>query len=356
MGWSSPVILGKNVWLTTAKADGTAQYAVALDRDSGKVVHDVKVFDTPKPPYFFLKDYNSHASPTPVVEEGRVYVHFGSAGTACLNADTGKVLWTNRELPCNHWRAPGSSPIIWKDLLIVAFDGYDKQYVAALYKDTGKVAWRTDRTINYRTDNGDLKKAYSTCLVLDVGGTPQVVSSAAAGTEAYDAKTGKPIWKVEYPGMNGATPPQWANGMLYLTSGHTATLYAVDPRGSGDVTKTHVKWTIKSAPSRAAPIVKDDLLLMVNDSGFATGHDAISGKELWRRRLAGKMWYSSPVVADGHLYICDREGKCHVLTGEREGKVVATNALEGGIQATPAVAGKSLYIRTDRYLYRIEQK
>ncbi|MGL4554947.1 MAG: PQQ-binding-like beta-propeller repeat protein, partial [Gemmataceae bacterium] len=117
-GWSSPVVLGKNVWLTTAKEDGTAQYAVAVDRETGKVTHDVKVFDTPKPPYFFIKDYNSHASPTPAVEPGRVYAHFGSSGTACLDADTGKVLWTNRDLPCNHWRAPGSSPVLSGELLI----------------------------------------------------------------------------------------------------------------------------------------------------------------------------------------------------------------------------------------------
>ncbi|MGL4554921.1 MAG: PQQ-binding-like beta-propeller repeat protein, partial [Gemmataceae bacterium] len=236
------------------------------------------------------------------------------------------------------------------------FDGYDKQYVAALHKDTGKVAWRTDRTIDYKTDNGDLKKAYSTCLVLDAGPAPQVISSAAAGTEAYDLKTGKPRWKVEYPGMNAATPPQAANGLVYLTSGHTKTLYAVDPTGSGDVTKTHVRWTIKTAPSRPAPIVLGDLLLLVNDDGFATGHDAKTGKELWRRRLPGKAWYSSPVVAGGHLYVCDRDGKCHVVTADREGKVVAANQLDGTIEATPAVADKSLYVRTDRWLYRIGQK
>jgi outer membrane protein assembly factor BamB len=355
-GWSSPVILGKNVWLTTARDDGTAQYAVAIDRDSGKVVHDVKVFDTPKPPYFFKEGFNSHASPTPVVEDGRVYVHFGSAGTACLDPDTGKILWANRDLPCDHFRAPGSSPILWKDLLIVAFDGHDQQYVAALFKDTGKVAWRTDRTVDYKTKDGDLKKAYSTATVIDVGGKPQLVSSCAAGTVAYDPKGGKELWKVEYAGMNAATPPLYAHGLVYITSGHTAMLYAVDPTGAGNVTKTNVKWSVRSAPSRCAPIVLGDLLLMVNDGGFASGHDATTGKELWRRRLFGKNWYSSPIVADGHLYICDRDGKCHVLTADREGKLVATNALEGGIQATPAVAGKSLYIRTDKYLYRIEQK
>lgn len=359
-GWSSPVVLGKQIWLTTAKDDGTAQWAVALDRDTGKVIHDIKVFDTPKPPYFFIKDYNSHASPTPVVEPGRVYVHFGSAGTACLDSNTGKILWTNRDLPCNHFRAPGSSPILWKDSLLVAFDGFDLQYVAALDKNTGKLVWKTDRSVNYegvnKSNNGDLKKAYSTISVIEVDGKAQAISSGAAGTVSYDPGSGKELWKVEYPGMNAATPPLFAHGVVYITSGHSSKLYAVDPKGSGNVTKTHVKWDISNAPSRPAPIVLGDLLLLVSDKGFASGHDASTGKELWRRRLTGGNFYSSPIVAGGHLYICDRDGKCHVLTADREGKIVATNKLEGGIEATPAVAGKSLLIRTSKYLYCIGEK
>src|SRR5262249_13816953 len=159
-GWSSPVVLGQQIWLTTARDDGKEQWAVCVGRDSGKILHDVKVFDTPRPPYFFMPGYNSHASPTPVVEEGRVYVHFGSAGTACLDTGTGKVLWSRRDLPCDHWRAPGSSPILWKDLLFLTFDGHDRQYVAALDKATGKTVWQTDRSLDYKTDDGDLKKAY----------------------------------------------------------------------------------------------------------------------------------------------------------------------------------------------------
>lgn len=355
-GWSSPVVLGKNIWLTTAKEDGTAQYAVAIDRDSGKVVHDIKVFDTVKPPYFFIKEYNSHASPTPVVEAGKVYVHFGSTGTACLDAESGKILWTNRELRCDHWRAPGSSPILWNDLLLVAFDGHDVQYVAALHKDTGKLAWRTDRSVDYKTTNGDLKKAYSTVSVIDVEGQPQAVSSCAAGTVAYDPQSGKELWKVEYAGMNAATPPLFAFGLVYITSGHTSKLYAVDPKGSGNVSKTNIKWELSNAPSRPAPILLGDLLFLVNDKGFASGHDAATGKEIWRRRLMGSNFYSSPVIAGGHLYICDRDGKCHVLNANREGELVATNTLEGGIEATPAIAGKSLYIRTGKFLYRFEKK
>jgi outer membrane protein assembly factor BamB len=354
-GWSSPVVLGKQIWLTTARADGTKQWVVAVDADSGKVIHDLPLFENAKPPYTFLKDANSHASPTPVVEPGRVYAHFGSIGTACIEAESGKVLWRNTELKCDHWRAPGSSPILWNDLLIVAFDGYDRQFIVAFFKDTGKIAWKKERSIDYKTDNGDLKKAYSTAKVIEVEGQAQLISSAAAGSVAYNPKDGSEIWKIEYPGMNAATPPQYAHGLVYITSGHTAKLYAVDPRGKGNISESHVRWSLASAPSRPAPIVLGELLFMVNDSGIATAHDAKTGKEIWRKRLTGKSFYSSPIVAGGHLYVCDRDGKCHVLTADREGKLVATNTLEGGIEATPAVMGKSLLIRTSKYLYRIEK-
>jgi outer membrane protein assembly factor BamB len=355
-GWSSPVVLDKQVWLTTATATGTKQWAVALDLDTGKVLHDVLLFENAKPPYTFLPDANSHASPTPVIEPGRVYVHFGSIGTACLDTQTGKEVWRNTELKCNHWRAPGSSPILWKDLLLVALDGYDVQFVVAFDKKTGKIAWKTPRSIDYKTTNGDLKKAYSTCTVIDVDGKAQLISSTAGGTVAYDPQDGKELWKVEYAGMNAATPPLYAHGLVYLTSGHTAKLYAVDPRGKGNVSETHVRWSIGSAPSRPAPVIAGDLLFLVNDGGIATGHDAKTGKEVWRRRLTGKNFYSSPVLAGGHLYVCSRDGNCHVLTADREGKLVGTNTLEGGIEATPAVVGQSLLIRTSKYLYRIEQR
>lgn len=355
-GWSSPVVLGKQVWVTTAREDGKAQWAVCVDRETGKIVHDIKVFDTPKVPYFFIKNYNSHASPSPVIEKGRVYVHFGSAGTACIDTETGKALWKRDDLKCNHWRAPGSSPILWEDLLILTFDGYDRQYMTALYKETGKTAWTTGRSIDYKTDNGDLKKAYCTPVVIDVGGKPQLVSPAAVGTVAYGPRTGKEIWKVHHGGMNSATPPQYADGLVYVTTGYGSTLVAIRPTGKGDVTKTHVAWKYpKEAPQRPCPIIHNGTLYMVNDGGIAIAVDLKTHKELWRKRVPGS-YYSSPVLADGHLYVFDRGGKGYVLDIADKGKVVAVNKLDAAVNATPAVAGKSLFVRGDTHLYRIEQK
>jgi outer membrane protein assembly factor BamB len=349
VGWSSPVVLGKQVWVTTAKDDGKAQWAVCLDRDTGKVVHDVKVFDTPKVPYFFVKDYNSHASPSPVIEQGRVYVHFGSAGTACLDTETGKILWQRRDLPCDHWRAPGSSPILWNDLVILTFDGYDRQYLAALHKKDGTTAWEAKREITVKGDNGDLKKAYATPTVADAGGKPLLVSSGAMTTIALDPATGKEVWKVEHGGMNSATPPALTDGKVFVTTGNPAHLVAIGLDG-----KVAYKYT-KEVPQRPGPLAHGGLLFIVSDNGIATCLEPATGKPLWTRRLGGQ-FYSSPVCAEGRLYIFDKKGKGTVLTADREGKVLATNQLDDGVIATPAVAGKALYVRTYTHLYRIEQR
>ncbi len=359
-GWSSPVVLGKQVWLTTAPPDGTSRSVLCLDRDSGKVLLEHKVFDTPEKLYTIgaAAEFNSHASPSPVIEEGRVYVHFGSAGTACLDTKTFKVLWSRTDLKCDHWRGPGSSPVLYDGLLFLTFDGYDRQYVTALYAKNGKTAWEKDRSIDYRTDNGDLKKAFSTPVIVMVDGKAQLVSPAARGTEAYDPKTGKMLWLVHHrKSMNAAAPPLVGQGRVYVDIAYGSQLLAIRPTGSGDVTASHVDWTFtRNVPTRPAPILVGDLIYMVSDIGVATCLEAKSGKEVWTKRLGGN-FTSSPVYGDGHLYFCDQEsGKCHVLAVGREAKVVAVNRLDAGCMATPAIAGKALFIRTKKSLYRIEKK
>ncbi len=356
-GWSSPVVLGKQVWLTTAPADGTTRHALCIDRDTGAVVKDIKVFDTPKPLYTMIA-FNSHASPSPVIEEGRVYVHFGCAGTACIDTKTFKVLWTRTDLKCNHWRGPGSSPVLHGELLFLTFDGYDRQYVAALNKSDGKTVWLKDRSIDYQTDNGDLKKAYSTPAIVTVDGKEQLVSPAAGGTEAYEPKTGKLLWTVHHRGsMNAAAPPLVGLGRVYVDIAYGSKLLAIRPTGKGEVTKSHVDWTFtRNVPTRPAPILVDDLIYMVSDNAVATCIDAKSGKEVWTKRLGDK-FSASPVCADGHLYFCDQDaGNCYVLATGRKPKVVAVNKLDDGCMASPAIAGKALFIRTKKSLYRIEKK
>jgi outer membrane protein assembly factor BamB len=360
-GWSSPVVLGEQIWLTTAPADGKSRHALCIDRESGRIVRNIKLFDTPRLPYTIgaAAVFNSHASPTPVIEKGRVYVHFGSAGTACIDTKSFKILWTRTDLKCDHWRGPGSSPVLYGDHLFLTFDGYDKQYVVALNKSDGKTAWLKDRAIDYRTDDGDLKKAYSTPSIVLVNGKAQLVSPAAGGTESRDPKTGKLLWTVHHRGsMNACAPPLVGHGRVYVNISYGSKLLAIRPTGKGEVTASHVDWTFNSRnlPTRPAPILVGELIYVVSDAGIATCIDAKSGEEVWRKRLGGN-FTASPVHAGGHLYFCDQDtGKCHVLAVGREAKVVATNRLDAGCMASPAIAGKALFIRTKKSLSRIEKK
>jgi outer membrane protein assembly factor BamB len=356
-GWSSPVVWGDQVWMTTAREDGKELFAVAVARDSGKVLHDIKVFDIEKPAFCIA--FNSYASPSPVIEAGRVYVTFGSAGTACLDTSTGSVLWQRQDLHCDHFRGPGSSPILHDNLLYLIFDGVDQQYVVALDKANGKTVWKKDRDIAYKskTPDGDHKKGYATPALVEVGGRLQLVCPSAEATIAYEPKTGEEIWRVYHGGMNAATPPQYGHGRVFLTTAAGGLqLLAVRPDGHGDVTKTHLDWTLnKGVPTRPSPLLVDDLLYMVSDNGVASCIEAATGKVVKQTRLGGS-FTSSPVHADGRLYFANQEGATYVVGTGPELKILAVNELSDGCMATPAIAGKTLLLRTRTHLYCLEQK
>jgi outer membrane protein assembly factor BamB len=356
-GWSSPVVWGKQIWLTTARVNGTEMFALCIDRDTGRIVHDIKVFTVEKPA--FCHPANSYASPTPAIEDGRVYVSFGTYGTACLDTKTGKKLWERRDLHCDHFRGPASSPIIWRDLLFLNFDGFDVQYVVALDKATGRTVWKKDRDIDFMTTNGDSKKAYCTPTVITVAGKEQLISPAAVATIAYEPRTGKELWKVYHGGMNAAAPPQYGLGRVFLCPGDGGLgLLAVRPDGSGDVTKSHLDWsTRKGAPNRTSPLLVDGLLYVVGSGGIAACIDARTGKQVWSERLGAREQYSaSPLYAAGKLYFFSEDGESHVAEAGKIWKLLATNKLDDGCKATPAIAGKALFIRTKTHLYRIEAK
>jgi outer membrane protein assembly factor BamB len=371
-GWSSPVVLGDQIWLTTAKekyAENAPKeqparttprpewvefYAVCVDRNTGKIVHDVMLRKQENPA--FCISYNSYATPTPVVEPGRVYVHFGSHGTYCLDTETAKVLWERLDLKCDHWRGPGSSPILVDNLLVLTFDGHDLQYVAALDKADGKTVWKKDRKIKYERDDGDIKKAYSTPSVFTVSGKKQIVSPAAEATIAYDSATGDELWRVHHGGMNEACRPLMGHGLVFLSSGHTANVLAVKP-GQGTLPKDAVAWrTNKGGPSRPSMLLLGDYLYMVSDRGTATCLDAKTGNQVWQERLGGD-FDASPVAGAGHIYFMDRDGgKTHVIEAGPTIKLIAVNKLDAGCMASPAVVGEDLIVRTKTHLYCIGKK
>ncbi|MEX2186578.1 MAG: PQQ-binding-like beta-propeller repeat protein [Pirellulales bacterium] len=354
-GWSSPVVWGSQVWLTTATQDGKQMFAVCVDRDSGKVLHDIKLFENEEPAEIHV--LNSYASPTPCIEDGRVFVHFGSYGTACLDTTSGKVLWERRDLPCNHYRGPGSSPMPCGDTILIHYDGYDFQYVVALDKETGKTVWKSDRDIDFGTDNGDFKKAYSTPLLVDEGGRRQLISPASKAVVALDPQSGKELWKVRYQEFSATARPVIGHGLVFVNTGFgKAEMWAIRPGGEGDVTDTHVVWRVaRSVGSKPSAVLVGDNLYFVHDSGVATCLDAKTGKEVWTKRLPGQ--YSASLLSSKqYIYLFNQQGQTTVLAAGEKFESIATNTLDAGCMSSPAVAGNALFVRSETHLYRIEAR
>ncbi|HXT39413.1 MAG TPA: PQQ-binding-like beta-propeller repeat protein [Candidatus Angelobacter sp.] len=363
-GWSTPVVMGGQVWLTTATEDGHDYFVIGADADTGKVRFNEKVIHTDNPePLGNGASMNCYATPSPVIEPGRLYVHFGSVGTACLDTTTGKVLWKRNDLPCRHYRGASSSPIAFENLLILTFDGADLQYIAALDKKTGETVWKTNRSVAWNDENvpgpmardGDLRKAHSTPLIANVGGTPQMFSSGAKAAYGYDPRSGKELWKVQYNDWSVAPRPVYGQGLVFLVTGlMKRELWAVKPDGHGDVTDTHVVWKLNTHVGKyASPLLVDGLIYTAAEESFVTCVDAATGHVVWTERIGGK-YAASPIYADGRLYFFSQDGTTTVLKPGRTFEVLATNTLANGFMASPAVSGKAFYLRTKTDLYRVE--
>jgi len=363
--WSSPVVWGDQVWVTTATEDGRQLGVVCVDKGSGKILHDLKLFDVPTPQYAI--PFNSYASPTPAIEEGRLYAVFGSPGIACLDTKTGKVLWERRDFVCNHWRGPGSSPVIYKDLLLLPFDGADYQYVVAMNKNSGQTVWKKDRSIDFQdTDpktgkpqsDGDWRKAFSTPRVVSFGGAaPIMLSLGSKALYAYVPETGEELWRVEdRAAHSGSATPVVDRDTIYFNTGHgKAELWAVHPGGHGVIPDSDVLWKVKkNVPTRASVVLADGLIFMVDDVGMASCIDPKDGREVWKKRIGGN-YSAAPLFADGRVYFFSEDGKTTAIAPTREMKVLGESQLDGGFMASPAVSDHALILRTKTHLYRIEQ-
>src|ERR1035437_311964 len=361
-GWSTPVVLGDQIWLTTATLDGHDFFVLCVDAGTGHVLLNEKLFhcDTPEP---LGNPVNCYAPPSPVIEPGRVYVHFGSYGTACLDTGTRQVLWKRSDLPCRHYRGPSSSPVLFSNLMILTLDGVDLQYVVALDKMTGKTVWKTDRSFTWddRTDPsamvrlGDRHKAHSTPLLITCNSQTQLLSTAARSAYAYDPATGKELWRIHYDSWSASPMPVFRQVLAFLVTGFGKTqLLAVRVDGQGDVTATHMAWVVDTLVAKtASPVLVDDLFYMVADDGMVTCLESANGKEVWRQRINGK-YAASPIYADGRLYFFNQTGETTVLKPGRTFQILATNTLSDGFMASPAMAGKALILRTKTSLYRVE--
>ena len=355
-GWSSPVVQSNRVWLTTATEDGHRLSVLAVDLHSGRLVHELDVFRVagPEP----IDPTNSYASPSPVLDERHVYAHFGTYGTACLSTDTGQIVWARRDFPVDHQKGPGSSPVLFEDLLIFPCDGNDVQYLVALEKTTGRTVWRTERSVDLSARHPDYRKSFSTPLLVEHAGRPQLISTAAGAVFGYDPRSGRELWRVRYGGHTQVARPVSDGQMVLINTGYARPqLWAVRLDGNGDVTDSHVLWRVtRQVPIKPSPLLVGGRLYQVTDSGgILSCLDAATGEEVASRRLGGN-YAASPLYADGRLYLCSEEGRTIVVAADDSLTILAENSLDEGLRASPAVADRSLLLRGKHHLYRIGEE
>jgi hypothetical protein len=374
-GWSSPVVWGEQIWLTAAleipaspekakerlKADATDQphsvldevrlHALCVDRKSGRLLHDIELITVRDPQW--VHEQNSYATPTPVIGQGRVWCHFGTFGTACVDTTSGQVLWKNTDLHLNHEHGPGGSPVLWKNLLIFHGDGSDVQFVAALEKETGKLAWKTARSAKLERKPLELC-TYSTPLLLEFASGPQLISTGPDWLYGYDPASGKELWKLGYDtqGFAMSSRPVAGGGRIFFSTGfYKPVLQVVRHDGSAQPV---MDWGYaKGVPTMSSPLLVDDLIFFIGDSGILTCVTTAKGKQAFRERLDGR-FLASPTLADGRVYIPSAEGKTYVVPSDGKFELLATAELEGRQMATPAAVDGVFFIRTEKALYRIE--
>ena len=362
VGWSSPVVMNNLVWITTANEDGKALFAICIDFSSGKILYDIKLRE---PDSVYSKHaINSYATPTPCIEEGFVYLHFGVYGTFCADTKTGEIVWQTTDYKCDHVQGPASSPIIYKNLLILHFEGVDVQYLVALDKKTGKLVWRADRPGEPYEQLAPIgRKAYITPIIIQVDGKDVLISNGSAVCCAYDPATGKEIWRIVEGEDSTVSSPFTENGIVYFyTSFVTASdgekyieLFSVNPKGKGDIGKTNIIWKLKSPPFQLlTPVIKDGLIYTVDTKNQLICIDAKDGSILWSEKLKGS-FNSSPVIAGGKVYFSSTRGNIFVIKEGKKFDLVAENKLSGQIWATPAIVENSILIRTSKFLYKIAE-
>ncbi len=375
--WSSPVVSGNDIWMTNSTDEGESLRAICVRLDTGKIAFDVEIFhvDTPE----FKHKLNSYASPTPILEYGRLYCFFGTHGMACIATHDGTKVWENTDIKHDPQNGAGSTPISYKDKLLICIDGMDVQYQLALNKSDGKVAWKTPRSMPFKPNTKeDAKKAYGTPLIYQFEGRDQMIAVAAEGFYAYDPNTGKELWRLKHPGFSNAPIPVYGDGMLFMSTGFmTPQTWAVKPIADGggkpDLAPENVLWKIAGtalkvsdvnkpdarpvtvvSQTRPSPIFIDKRLYLISDNGALSCIDAPTGNVVWTQKL-GAEFSTSPTYADGRVYLFNQVGKAIVFEPGEAFKKLAENTLEDGCMASPAIVGKALIVRTKSALYRIEK-
>ncbi len=366
-GRSTPVVWGDRVWVTTATEDGKQLSILCIDKHTGEFLIDRVLHKVEKPGP--CVEMNSYATPSPAIEEGRIYLSYGPAYLACLDTNTGKILWERDDIACRFSVGAASCPMIYNDLLISHYDGCDKQFVLAVNKRTGETVWKTDRTVQYDDidpetnrpkQDGEYRKAFSAPIVTEIGGRPVLVSLGSMALYGYDPETGKELWRLEKIGSySGVMRPVAEQGVIYCEIGSNLELLAVKPGKAEGVLdeKQCVLWKYKkTVPFMPSILLIGGRVFMTTDNGVAVCLDAKTGKQLWKARLDGDHC-TSPIDNRGRIYFFSQKGKSTVVEAGPKFKILAENKLDEGMYASPAVSGDALYLRTiDNSLYCIKNK
>jgi outer membrane protein assembly factor BamB len=357
LAWSSPVVVAGQIYLTTAVEKGADHElcALALDAETGSILWQQTLFlqkekDAPK-----IHKKNSHASPTPIFEDGKLYAHFGHMGTACLEATTGKVLWSTQAFGYAPVHGNGGSPVLVDDLLIFAADAASEPSVIAVEKKSGKLRWRTPRVAE-----ATRKFSFCTPLVIEVDGKKQLITPGSGVVQALDPQSGQEIWRVNYEQGYSVVPrPVFAHGMLYICTGYDKPrllAIRVDAAAKGNLTESHVAWRVdKYIPHNPSVLVVGDEFYCVADNGILSCLDAKTGEPYYQERCTGPS-SSSPLYADGKIFLLDERGQAVVVQPGKTMKVLATNEMEERCLASYSVVGSDLLLRTADHLYRIGKR
>jgi outer membrane protein assembly factor BamB len=352
IGHSSPAVCGDRIFVTSCLLKDQERVLQCLDRRDGKILWQKTVVTAPLEPKHKL---NSFASSTPATDGKYVWVSFLENKdfiVACYDID-GNLKW--RKSPGKFFSRHGfcSSPILYKDTVILNGDQDALAYIVALDQKTGAERWRTDRPNRTRS--------YCAPLIVEAAGKMQLVLSGSKCVASYDPDTGKQHWLIDGPTEQYVASLVYTENLFFLTTGfpefHNM---AIRPDGMGNVTETHVVWHEKKLPDRKAsyvpsPIAFDKYFYVISDKGWLTCFEARTGKRLFFEQL-GRHHSASPIVADGHLYLSDDDGITYVLKAGPTFEVVARNELKDECYASPAVSRGQIFIRTLNHLWCIGSK
>jgi len=354
LGWSTPVLAGNRLFVTTAvpvEEKDQSLRLLCVDAAAGAVLWDKELFRTEGAVEIHKK--NSHASASALIDGDRVFVHFGPHGTAAVDFN-GDVVWKTNELKYLPQHGVGGSPALAGDRLVISCDGHDVQYVVALDKATGSVLWKTPR------DTGFSKGfSFGTPLVVDINGQRQAICPGSGAIISYDPANGKELWRVRHGNWSVVPRPVYANGLIIACTGYEkGKILGIDPTGSGDVTDSHVKWSLeRGVPYNPSPVVVGNDVYFVSDAGIVSCVDVTSGQVHWTERVGGK-FSASLLYADGKIFAQNEEGLSIVFKPGHTFEKMAENEFANGLRtyASYTPIDGALFLRSESHLYRVGEK